>query len=200
METVADREYFHVNVAHPYGKPLWQRAQTIETSDSVENPFFGFYSVGSRVFEIPVAGQAVPLALHGLRYFEAVRDGTVSGVSLTTLAGHARDVSGHWLTLAREFLFEAARLSVSPALPSRRNCIWLVETLEQAQAWRPLLGAVDRATQIVRVSATGTAHKADANLLLRENDLLPVAHNKARRYWCGEASANPQWEVLFIGT
>lgn len=94
-----------------------------------------------------------------------------------------------------ELFTELVRRMVAPDQPSRFSALFGCETLELAQAFRSKHGQPYH--RIFHISAT-THFRADMALL----SLGPTPAstlNLLHKYWRGEGSANPFWEVLLSG-
>jgi hypothetical protein len=93
-----------------------------------------------------------------------------------------------------ELVFELVRQTHFPTRPSRYEVFFACETIAAAEDFRQLKGG---AGTIRRVSCAEW-FRADMNLLYlgatpAESLLI------AGRYWSGESSANPKWEILMRG-
>jgi hypothetical protein len=95
----------------------------------------------------------------------------------------------------REYLFERVRAAEFAAQPSRMNAAFAFRDEAAARAF-----ANDGAPLLYRVQLVDGAHTA--TLDMQFVDALPTAHtfdeteDLARRYWAGEQTPQPRWEVL----
>jgi len=94
-----------------------------------------------------------------------------------------------------ELLLETVRRHAFPTLPSRFQCVFALETLEQARAYRILFPSPGWGGTIWRVEAEDSFR---ANLALLDFRLPAIAIlNNAHAYWKGEQGLTPAfWEVL----
>lgn len=193
---VVDAQYFHINSnANGSSHAIMRRGDIIEVGGHT-NPFFGYYETYARTFQVrDPNGGVEPVA--ALDFLRRVKDGAINPDNLPLTAW---EVSRHFLTLARELVWENIRLQDFPCEPSRQRCVWLVESEEQARLWGQRMGFSPMNYWIVKVRATGCALKTDAHLLAADSEPLPLWYDKARRYWRGEVTDDPHAEVLFTGT
>jgi hypothetical protein len=99
--------------------------------------------------------------------------------------------------LCRELIMEEIRIAeFNSEPPSRQRCLYACDTLGEARHWKQFVG---QGSTICELTCTGTIQRADAGLLLGDSEPLSVTKDRARKYWRGEAGADPQWETLFIG-
>lgn len=103
--------------------------------------------------------------------------------------------------ITREYAFEHVRLKEFSSYPSRLECLYANETLEECEKWLPILLRMNRNNpplQIVKLKAKGTAFKGDASLILR--DTLSMQHklDLAQKYWT-KTSNFVEPEILFVG-
>jgi hypothetical protein len=135
--------------------------------------------------------------LHNARLAE----GICTSISVVTrMPGLGKAVSPYAIKVmsdAKEKAWEATRLSLNSALPSRSGAVFLFDSEEQAttaiQAW---FSNETRTLVDAHIVSGATIHVADARLLdCRESEWA----TNARRYWLGEMTAAPIREVLVDG-
>lgn len=93
-----------------------------------------------------------------------------------------------------ELLFEYVRRAFYVTRPSRFQSFFGCEKEQQAVAFRQRFGKPDNAVWEVQ------AHEflvADMNLLMTGTSILVYSYF-AHKYWRGEASQDPFWEVLLV--
>jgi hypothetical protein len=188
---VRDCKLFHLTETKPY-KQAFALDQQV-TIGEVFNPFFGFYESAR---EYPVLHEGQTIQVKAVDWLKRVRDGQIR-TDQQTLAKIAAEVAVHYVMLCREIIMEEMRreeFDSSP--PSRQRCLFVCDTLDEARNWK---GFVGQASIVCELTCTGTTHRADQNWLLGDSEPLSVSIDRARRYWRGEASANPKWETLFVG-
>lgn len=156
-----------------------------------KNPFFGFYQ-DVRAYPVTTANGEVQV--RAIKFLTSVRDGTINCAVLPQIAA---EVAEHYLILCRELIMEEVRQELVPKAPSRQYCLWLADTLDEAQRWRTRLGG---SGQIAQLSVTGTIHRTDAAHLLGDSEPLTETYKRARAYWRGDKSSQPELETLFSGT
>jgi hypothetical protein len=98
--------------------------------------------------------------------------------------------------LAREIIMEQVRQEIAPDSPSRQNCLWLADTIEEARRWRDRLGG----GRIAHLSVRGAIHRADAAHLLGDSEPLSKTYARARMYCSGQLSDAAELETLFSGS
>jgi hypothetical protein len=92
---------------------------------------------------------------------------------------------------------EQVRLEVAPSAPSRQKCMWLADTLVEAENWRTRLGGTG---DILKLQLNGNIHRADASHLLADSQPLSETYARARSYWDGKPGEHPEFETLFCGS
>jgi hypothetical protein len=94
-----------------------------------------------------------------------------------------------------ELLLETVRRHLFPDRPSRFQCVFALESLEQAQAYRVLFPSPGWTGTIWRVEADDSFR---ANLALLDFRVPAIAIlSNAHAYWRGEQGLSPAfWEVL----
>lgn len=119
---------------------------------------------------------------HGLMYLS------------TQLPYRKDDQNRHWIpnTEHMESLFELVRLWKFADKPSRFSSFFGCETLNEAKIFRDKFRAGKGC--IYKVSAN-SFFKADMSLLLSGGSIIG-GYYYAERYWNGESSGEPFWEIL----
>jgi hypothetical protein len=156
------------------------------------NPFFGFYET-PRIFKIRMRDGSSK-DLNAIYWLEQVEAGNINPDNLPLTA---RLVAQHFQILSRELTMELVRRDVAPQAPSRQTCLWAADTLEQAHRW---FARLEGQKTLLRLSAAGVVHRADASLLSADAEPYSAIIAKAERYWRGEMGDNPEYETLFSGT
>jgi hypothetical protein len=96
----------------------------------------------------------------------------------------------------KELAFELFRKDNFPHLPSRRNCIFV---MEDAKLWMPLLitPGEPRILHEVRILPSARTVRLDAHLLGGNNLHYDHFQERAHRYWTGQGGT--LWETLVDG-
>lgn len=188
---VMDLELLHVTCNHFYSNE-----SPLKDGDRIEvgvrnNPFYSFYEQGR---SYPVNTQDGEIHVPAIKFLSAVARGEISCPKLSEISV---EVAQHYVMLSRELIMEQVRREVASEAPSRQSCLWMTETLEEARYWQRRL---IRESRIVRLRVTGTIHRTDASLLLGDSEPISVTFSRARSYWLGEHTDNPEPEILFQGT
>lgn len=101
----------------------------------------------------------------------------------------------------RELVLENVRAKEFPNHPSRLECLYCVETFEEAKSWIEPLKRMHKSEpplQIVKLKVKGKIFKGEGNLMLRNTLSLNSKKEMARQYWQG--TENPVLpEILFVG-
>ena len=118
----------------------------------------------------------------------------------------ARNSNNNIGSLLWELAIEYVRLLKYPQYPSRFNCLFAVENLEQLKSWKHLFDA--SAHNIVKIECD-KFHKFDARWITNPGDFYSFKKtNKfdnisfasycffADKYWSGKPSSSPLWELL----
>jgi hypothetical protein len=190
VEQVENRKLFHVTLTKPY-KQAFVAEQQVSVGET-PNPFFAFYE-NARTYPVTMPDKSV-VQVKAIKFLNQVKEGSLNCPTLATIAA---EVASHYVMLCRELIMEAIRIDEFNAEPpSRQNCLYACDTLEEARYWNQRIG--ENGT-ICELTCTGTIHRADARLLLGDSEPLSVTRDRARQYWRGEAGDNPEWETLFEG-
>ena len=103
----------------------------------------------------------------------------------------------------RELILENVRLKDFPDRPSRFQCLFCSETLEDTRRWVLALKRMSRQNpplQIVKLKAKGKIFKGDGDLMLRNTHSLNSKVEMAKIYWRGQTYFNSlNKEILFQG-
>jgi hypothetical protein len=191
--TVQSRKLYQVTVPRPY-KQAFTLGQVVKIGSNY-NPFFAFYET---TIEYPVtdSNTGATIQVNAVDWLLRVRAGAIAP-NPGILADKAVDVSQHYMMLARELLMEQIRLQEFDGKPpSRQKCLFLVDSVGEAKTWLPLLGG---GGEVCELTCTGTIHRADSRLMVKNSEPLSATREKARAYWRGERSADPRMEILFEG-
>lgn len=179
----------------PY--PLVTEGQKLDTA--ADNPFFQYYENNVPTHAVTMADNST-VNLGPIKFLRAVRDGQVNAHNLPQAA---LDSAQHFMTLARELLFEKVRAERYAKLPSRQRSLWVVESLKELAYWRDrlALGQPAQPTQFVELEVSGKLHRCDASFLIGDSEKLSDSLAKAEKYWSGTmADVGSEPEVLFEGT
>ena len=107
----------------------------------------------------------------------------------------------HSCLVIRELVLENIRLKEYTNHPSRLECLYCVESIEDARKWIEPLKRMDRHNpplQIVKLKAKGKLFKGDGNLMLRNTFSIDSKIEMAHKYWNAETNSDNE-ELLFIG-
>jgi hypothetical protein len=190
-EQVSRKTLYHVTRSNlKYSTHPLLEVDSKLTAGKESNPFFAYYE---RSVTLPVKTADGTIQVSVMRYLSAVETGEIDPSDLPRIA---RSIASHYVMLSRELIMEETRKQIAPDAPSRHTCLWMLETEEQARYWQHRLGGASR---IAVIRAWGVVHRADASLLLGDSEPLSETYRRARSYWRGEASDNPETEVLFSG-
>jgi len=183
-------EYFHICIQKNYipHKPM-ERGDILFVGQH-HNPFFSFYEK-ARQYSVttPQGQQKIP----ALRFLREVNRGTIT---CPDIAKQALAIANHYNILARELIMEEVRLQIAPDAPSRKDCLWVVDSLRLAKYWQKKLTLK---SYIVRLNLEGKFHCGDATFLLNESEPISETYANAEKYWRGEMSEDPLLEILFTG-
>ncbi|GAB4557372.1 MAG: hypothetical protein Tsb0020_01450 [Haliangiales bacterium] len=122
-----------------------------------------------------------------------LRDVLASALSLVNHGKYASE-------LLKEFIFEDVRQKQFSTLPSRRQCIFLLEIENHGSAIHRFGFTSERPTAVeISVVNPDAVFLADASLL--NCNLLKHAKIKeqAERYWSAERSSEPLLEYMYVG-
>lgn len=106
----------------------------------------------------------------------------------------------HTSRAVREVVTEMVRLEYYPKLPSRFECLYGTDTLEESLEWKKLFESYNRSVlQVVKLETIGPVFKGDASLLpTLENSSFLEKINQAKEYWSSSDESNLS-EVLIGG-
>lgn len=188
VERVIDKTLYHFTASRPYSRAL-AAGQRISVG-AEHNPFFAFYE-SARRYPVTIEDGSV-VQVPAIKFLTKVKEGVINCPRLSTIA---HEVTQHYVMLARELIMEEIRVRDYGDTPSRQRCLYLCDTLEEAQMWkRRSVGG-----EICSLTCIGLTHRADANLMMGDSEPLSETRDRAARYWHGEASEAPEWETLFVG-
>jgi len=189
-EIIKDGIYYHV--AH--NKNYVQRTPlSVGTEFEVgheTNPYFGYYDK-ARTYNVHKDGKNIRVP--ALKFLRSFKNGTIMGPDLPK---QAYNIANHYSMLSRELIMEEVRRELVPDAPSRKSCLWVVDSLSLAAYWQRKIGGRSR---LMKLSLTGKMHKGDAKLLMNESEPLADTYEKARQYWLGEQTEDALPEILFAG-
>ena len=154
------------------------------------NPFFGFYE---NTREYPATTPDGERMIPAIQLLKGIRDENLEWPNFSTIACQ---VALHYMMLARELIMEEVKQKIAPDAPSRKTCLWMATDLSEARIWQNRL---NNGGKIAQLRATGITHRVDAAYLLGDSEPLTQTYDKARNYWLGQMSDNPQPEILFSG-
>lgn len=192
VEHVRGIELFHVVQVLSYNPHPVPGVGTEIKCGTAHNPLFGYYET-PMTFEVRMLDGTRRLfgAIHWLEQVEA------GNVNPDNFPVAARAIAKHYQMMSRELIMENVRREVSPKAPSRLSCLWASDSLDQANRW---FDRLEGRSILVRLEATGTILRADANLLSRGAEAYSAMVADSERYWRGEMSATPDRETLLSGT
>lgn len=196
VEEVHEKRFFHINSTpdySPYKHLKWEPNQKFHIGNEF-NPFFGFYE-RARTYDTKnhVTGEIYPVP--AIKFLSQVKNGGINCPNLPTVA---HQIGNHFLMLTRETIWEMVRKEEFPEHPSRQKCLWLVEKMDEARYWLQRMEPKHNA-QIVEVVVDGKVHIADGSLLIGDSEPYSTYLKKAKAYWQGFSSDNPEKEILFEG-
>jgi Protein of unknown function (DUF2441) len=190
VEQVENRKLFHVTATKPY-KQAFVAGQRVAIGEAY-NPYFGFCEDSHHRRVVLEDGRTVQLP--AIKFFDEVKAGTIKSPKIAIIAA---EVASHYIMLTRELIMEELRREeFNSEPPSRQRCLYACDTLEEAREWNQRIGENGAICELV---CAGTLHRADARLLVTDTEPLSVTRDRGRKYWRGEASDNPAWEILFVG-
>jgi hypothetical protein len=193
VESVTNRKLYQLSLSSGY-EQAFVLGQSVTIGQDY-NPFFKFYET-TMVYPVADGNTGATIQVNAVDWLLAVRAGNIAP-NPGVLADKAVEVSQHYIMLARELLMEQIRLEeFSGKPPSRQKCLFLVDSADEAKTWLPLLGG---ARTVCELTCTGSVHRADSRLMVRNSEPLSVTRDRARAYWRGEANADPRMEILFEG-
>jgi len=191
---VENKIYYHITHDGIYNTyDAFERDQEIEFGKE-DNPFFGFYKKFQKNYNYNDNG--VTKTVGAIKYLQLFKEGKITNPDPIYVPKIAVDISQHYLMLSRELIMEEVRLTSEPTAPSRKKCLWVVETKKEAQKWAQKM---NRSPRIITFNLTGVTHVADSKFLLGDSESLITTYENATRYWKGELSQEPLMEVLFSG-
>lgn len=100
---------------------------------------------------------------------------------------------------ATELIFELVRSHHFPNKPTRLRCMFVTDSLEDAQHFKNQFWA-NRPYKIFSIEYDGEVHRGDMRLLSIDGTIIEI-QKRAMAYWCGETyplhpGYEPYWETL----
>jgi hypothetical protein len=128
-----------------------------------------------------------------------------SGVSPACAEAHSHvyavAAKDYMLACFRELLFEMVRQEVSPQLPSRSKCLFLVESRADLSACAKRYGFSDAGRTILEIEALDGSRVFKAQAALLETTVIAEdILGAARQYWKGASLETPPDEVEILMT
>lgn len=115
----------------------------------------------------------------------------------------AETLEHHTAVALRELAMEEIRLKKYPHYPSRMSCLYVSETLEEAQKWAAFFAKSGRPTYaIVKLRIDGHCFAGDASRCFRGTPDKQLNLHLAEQYWNPQAApqqSNPVTEWLAEG-
>lgn len=185
-QNVTEQLFYHINTTPPYSShDIMQVGSTYIFSRVSFNPFFNYYEVTPD-----------PWAISGINSLNL--SSTQLG-SFENFQQRAFGVANHYRLLARELLLEKVRCEKFPGAPSRRNCIFLIESEIEIEKWKNEIGTNRKSYQVLRLLVTGNIIRVESKNLPEGNEPFSEWESKAYKYWNCEPTDNPRFEVLLEG-
>lgn len=123
---------------------------------------------------------------HGMSYF-------INTMNVDYLKPNTID---NFISATIEAVFELRRQLHFPDMPSRYQSIFAVESLEDAKKWKSILeGKIEY--PLYELEFESQSHKLDASWLSMGSPIaFSICNFLADKYWSGESSDNPIYELL----
>lgn len=191
-------QYFHINHTTDYsGYRAISVGDILETSREGFNPYFRNTLNGPKKFNLSDK-ESLPI----LDFFRRLSLGELDNykqlMNHREVARYSFQFLSSFIKITREMHFENVRVRNFSELPSRQHCIWLAESLEDAQYWKErLVGRVN--CRIFRVEVDGSVFRTNEGHLIQEAEPFDITIQRAKDYWNGRPS-NGRNEVLFEGS
>lgn len=99
----------------------------------------------------------------------------------------------------RELALENVRNESFKKYPSRFNCLYVCRSLEEGLVWFSYISHGKENCQFVKLKCTGNIFTGDSRINAKRNYSYKTILENAKKYWCGNTTANPRLETLFIG-
>ena len=100
------------------------------------------------------------------------------------------ELEHHTAVALRELAMEEIRQQNHPAYPSRMSCLYVSETMEEAEKWASFFSQIGRPTyHIVRLQIDGNIFIGDATKCFRGSSDRVFNLRKAEQYW--ESNVTP---------
>lgn len=107
------------------------------------------------------------------------------------------DVNRSVAVMLRELVFENVRAKEFPTLPSRTNCIWLLDSETAIEYWLHRIPHHGEKRVLEIEILDGVLHKAYEEHLTNNLENISELEARAHKYWSGKGSG--QSETLFQG-
>ncbi len=118
-------------------------------------------------------------------------------------ACHAEELEHHTAVALRELAMEEVRQQKYPQYPSRLSCLYVSETMEEAEKWGAFFAEIGRPTYaIVKLSVEGRCYAGDATKCFRGQTDHAANLRLADIYWRNEpdpSNGKPVREILADG-
>ena len=128
---------------------------------------------------------------------------TVEAIYANPSGYHAETLEHHTAVALRELALEEVRLQKYPFYPSRMSCLYVSETLEEAEKWADFFARIGRPTyHIVYLEIDGRYFAGDATKCFRGQPDKNENLRLAERYWRNDpadSSEPPVRELLADG-
>lgn len=94
------------------------------------------------------------------------------------------ELEHHTMVALRELSLEEVRKELYPDFPSRLNCLYVSESLEEAEKWAGLFVTLKRPTySIVKLKVVGNIFVGDAKLCFKATTNKEENLKLAKKYW-----------------
>lgn len=116
----------------------------------------------------------------------------------------AESLEHHTAVALRELAMEEIRKQLYPMYPSRMSCLYVSQTLEEAERWADFFVRIGRPTyHIVKLEADGNCFIGDATKCFRGTPDKQQNLRLAKLYWANKPNPNgepPIQEILVDGS
>ena len=163
-----------------------------------------YCKLGSQAEGVPVVlSEMFPegLSMHGYHYLDVFVSESLIGVAGAESLSYAlRELPSFQI----EWNLELVRRALYPELPSRCQSIFCLESVEEFLDWPELMTGEGQLVEIL-VPDNGKCITLDSRMLsggfLKNGDgvltgSLPADYGQAKRYWSGEVSQAPRFEIV----
>lgn len=193
--TIDKAKYYHI---HTYqDKPSFVLGQKLKWDSNTPNKFWEFYLSSSiRYPHEPYQGKyAAQLAnIH-------LKNGQITNFELTkNVFNFLANATYEMGMLNREVIFEEYRKEHFSKLPSRRNCIWLCNGIENLKYWYNWYRNNPCQKIIYELSCTGEIHVGNQAYLNSDSMNYAEYLENAEKYWNGhDTNGKDNNETIFEG-